>query len=233
MHRMAYSYISGASIKAGLDTIEITSNGDTVVNAKLVTIAEGEDLSLLSGRSINKVMKGAKKHIAVITVVVSIGNSIQIRLNTNTGIMFVDVYGAFVDGEGLLGAAAGTGPTGLFARDGVTDLTGHWNTFAENWQVNGSDAKLFQNSTRYPQYPAGCVYEAEGKATSSLRRRRLMDDDAGVSLDAATSACANAKRQMKDFCISDVLATNDIELLLTVSTTDSVANEASVVPFGC
>ena len=46
------------------------------VNAKLVTIAEGEDLSLLSGRSINKVMKGAKKHIAVITVVVSIGNSI-------------------------------------------------------------------------------------------------------------------------------------------------------------
>ena len=37
--------------------------------------------------------------------------------------------------EGLFGAASAKGD-GLVVRDGVTDLTGHWNTYGEEWQVN-------------------------------------------------------------------------------------------------
>ena len=40
---------------------------------------------------------------------------------------------------------------GLFARDGVTDMSGNWNSFAKEWQINGSDPKLFKDQKRFPQ----------------------------------------------------------------------------------
>ncbi len=88
--------------------------------------------------------------------------SIEIRVNAKNGMLFVDMNGSFADSEGLLGADPKEGKP-LLARDGTTDLTNHWNTYGEEWQVNNVDPKLFQDTKRHPQYPESCVYKAEKK----------------------------------------------------------------------
>jgi hypothetical protein len=59
--------------------------------------------------------------------------------------LFVDVFGVLPDCIGLMGYAGK--PYGLFARDGKTDLTGEWNSFGEEWQVQDDDP-IFSFSVR-------------------------------------------------------------------------------------
>jgi hypothetical protein len=113
----------------------------------------------------------------------------------------------------------------LLARhDGTTDLTGYslrlltgyWNThtYGEEWQVNDVDPKLFQDMKRYPQYPESCLYTAEKKNSYIRGRgRRLMETNM-VSIEAATDACAHLEKDhMKAFCVDDVMATGDLDLV--------------------
>jgi hypothetical protein len=127
--------------------------------------------------------------------------------------LFVDMNGSFADSEGLLGADPKDGKP-LLARDGTTDLTGHWNTYGEEWQVNDVDPKLFQDMKRYPQYPESCLYTAEKKNSYVRGRgRRLMETNM-VSIEAATDACAHLEKDhMKAFCVDDVMATGDLDLV--------------------
>ena len=142
------------------------------------------------------------------------GKSIELRANTKTGLRFVDVKGIFpTDAVGLLGSPY---HTKLFARDGKTDLTGAWDTFGEEWQVQGDDPKLFHDKNRSPQFPQGCVYEQSGgKATSSsnlLKGRRLMELPM-LTVDEAEEACVHVTGDRKQFCVDDVLVTGDVELV--------------------
>ena len=147
------------------------------------------------------------------------GKSIELRANTpQTGLLFVDVKGIFpTDVVGLLGSPYHT--TELFARDGKTDLTGRaWNTFGEEWQVQGDDPKkLFHDKNRSPQFvPQGCVYEQSGgKATSSsnLRKGRRLMELPMLTVDEAEAACVHVTGDRKQFCVDDVLATGDVELV--------------------
>jgi hypothetical protein len=65
----------------------------------------------------------------------------QVRVNKKTKMLFVDVFGVLPDCIGLMGYAGK--PYGLFARDGKTDLTGEWNSFGEEWQVQDDDPIFF------------------------------------------------------------------------------------------
>ena len=143
--------------------------------------------------------------------------SIEIRVNLKTGMIFVDVSGSFPeDTVGLLGSPH---HDALLARDGKTDLTGDWNTFGEEWQVQSDEPKLFQDKNRVPQHPAGCIYESQQVKSNLRHRRRLMVDSAGTGSDeeataveAAEKACVRATGEKKQFCIDDVMATGDLEL---------------------
>ena len=126
--------------------------------------------------------------------------------------LFVDMIGNFNDSVGLMGRA-GTTKGFLLARDGMTNLAGEWNTFGEEWQVQSkNEPKLFAEN-RAPQHPAGCLYQSQ-QQTNAYLRRRLMDDsmNAAMTIELATQACENLIGRKKDFCISDVMATGDLEL---------------------
>lgn len=215
---MEYSYISGAAIKAGSDVFEVFEDGELLINGETNTLSAGVVFERV--QSIAKNNKGSGKRIIVYTFDLGNKMSIEVRVNTKVSMLFVDVNGAYsTDSEGLLGASPKAGKP-LLARDGETDLTGHWNTFGEEWQVNDTtDPKLFHDMDRHPQYPTNCIY-ASNSNRSLLRgsRRHLMalpktNFARPVSHDMATKACAHAKNEeLKTFCVLDVMATGDLEL---------------------
>jgi hypothetical protein len=76
-----------------------------------------------------------------------------------------------------------TSSDAILGRDGVTDYSGNFNSFTEDWQVLNTEQNLFQE-LHGSQHPAGCVYDAsmmmEKKGEDFKRpfiRRRLMDRD--------------------------------------------------------
>lgn len=216
---MDYSYISGTAVKIGLDVVEVSEDGALFVNgAESVFLDDNEDYGTYFGRNRNftiaRSIKGEKKRIIYYDMILGQTMNIQIRSNTKTGMLFVDVNGSFSDSKGLLGASP-TEERPLLSRDGMIDLTGQWNTYGEEWQVNDMDPKLFRDNARRPQYPHGCLYEADTNDNNHAHvRRRLMDSRGKVTLDAATNACAHLKKDMKrKFCVDDVMATGDLDIL--------------------
>ncbi len=217
---MNYSYISGVAVRAGPDVLEVRDDGTAIINGKdIIPTNESEEDLAFSGFRVHKSVRGTSKKIFVYDLnLSSVGDdkSIQIRSNTKIGMLFVDVKGIFLDSRGILGASSGSGrPAPLLARDGVTDLTGEWNTLAEDWQVRSEEVKLFQEQ-RAPQHPAGCRYESSVLTKPRLRRRLMDHSDSKIideaDLDAAERACANAASSKKSFCVDDVMATKDVEL---------------------
>ena len=202
---VAYSYISSAAVKVGDDVLEVSQSGELFINGNEVY----DESSSLAGYALIRFSKGAKKRIVVFSLDLLGGKLIKIHANIKAGMVFVDIEGYFGDSEGLLGAPQQKG-SGLFSRDGMDDLSGHWNTYAEEWQVRNTEPKLFKDKNRIPQHPAGCVYKSKKK--TNLRRRRLMDDR--ISVEDATRACADASDQMKEFCVFDVGASGDLDLAL-------------------
>ena len=202
--KIGYSYISGAAMKLGSDVLEVMEDGKLIVN--------GEDVSdpvSFAGYPLSKTFKGTHQKIIIydldVTTDKAISKPIQIRVNTNAGMLFVDVFGRFPDSAGLLGPPSDD--KRMLARDGVTDLFDEWNSFGEEWQVRSDEPKLFQED-RAPQYPQGCVYESS--ASKSLRRRLSMDGT--VTAEEAEVACSGSKGISKEFCIADVMATGMLDL---------------------
>jgi hypothetical protein len=117
--------------------------------------------------------------------------------------LFVDVSGNFNYGVGLLGSGKEETSAKLFGRDGITDFTDEWSSFGEEWQVRGTEPKLFLDD-RMPQYPTGCVDDASAHTTHNLRsrHRRLTEVNSNevVIREIAMEACSEASGKKKDFC---------------------------------
>ena len=207
-----YSYISGAAVKIGEDILEVNQEGVLHVNGE--SNVPGNAGMVFAGlHGLTKFTKGVKNRIIVYDLDLGDNKSIQIRANKKNGMLFVDVNGAFLDSEGLLGAAPARGG-GLVARDGVTDLTGHWNTYGEEWQVNEVDPKLFQDTERHPQFPETCSYTAKDIGKTHVRHRRRLAESDKVGIEAATDACSHlSSEELREFCIFDVMATGDLDLV--------------------
>ncbi len=210
---IGYSYISGIALKLGDEVIEATSDGSLFINGESSTFKKER---IIAGIRLTSKVKGTKKNIFVHNLRLSEVHSIQIRANAKTGMLFIDIDGMFSDSIGLLGSI-----DGLFARDGETDMSGHWNALGEEWQLRESEPKLFMDQHREPQYPAGCQYSGVAEKKKNLRRRLGEDLDVlvpgadlsnSISMEEATEACSNFSGQLRDFCITDVMATGDIEL---------------------
>ncbi len=227
-----YSYISAAAVKIADHVLEAKDDGSLLINGVSITSSsfakdakiDKKSRATFAGFDLIKSIKGKNKKIVVYDLILAAGahddkyeKSIQIRINLKTGMLFVDMNGTFDDDSvGLMGRA-GT-PTGFaMARDGATNLAGEWNTYGEEWQVLNTEPKLFQES-RAPQHPAGCSYDAQPQSAATKnrlrRRRRLMDGSVGdeVSKEVAMKACEQHTGRKREFCVSDVMATGDIDL---------------------
>ena len=231
----AYSYISGAAVRIGSDVVEVLESGMLLINGddadmQLIIEEEGRGYPaltytkplLISGFKIKSSAKGTHRRIFIYDLDLGNRNSIQIRANNLTGMLSVDLVGEeFGNSVGLLsgkiaahpaanaynqGTLLGRGDDGLL----MTDSVGYWNSCAESWQIKGTDHKLFRDTNRYPQYPVGCVYNKK------KLRRRLLDssgDDSIVSLEVAMDLCAGKVAKKREYCIFDIMATGDLELV--------------------
>lgn len=206
VRKISYSYISEAAIKINSNVFEVSSDGDIMIDGKEVDNPEKYVLPN-SSRTLKKAFHGSKQGIVEYSFVIASGQTIKIRANTHTRMIYVDVEGTFTTTEGLLG-----NDKGLYSRDGSIGMVGNWNSYSEEWQVLDSEPLLF-NERRDPQYPAGCMYEdISNNHSHSKLRRRLLDDAQDVTIEIATIACAKVSVEMKEFCIYDVIATGNLDL---------------------
>lgn len=207
-----FSYVSGVAARLGKDVLEVDPEGALMVNRELRTFdgALANNIEKFAGFEVKKSFHGTNKKIIHYDLSLGGEETIQIRFNSKTKIIFVDINGIYPGSTGLLGSAE---DDSLLSRDGSKDLSGNWNSFAEEWQVNDSDSRLFSED-RTPQFPQGCLYESSTTTNvKNLRqRRRLMEVAEQVSTRDAILACAHSTGRRKDFCIDDVLATGDLDL---------------------
>ena len=202
---IAYSYISSVAVKIGNDILEVS--GDEDAGELFANKVSAVEVTSLAGYPLTKSLrtfKYPKKDVVIYSLNLRDGNSIEIRANTNTGMLYVDINGHFGHSEGLVGSRQ---HEGLFSRDGTMDLSGHWNTYGEEWQVKNIEPKLFRVN-RAPQHPEGCVYESE-EITIRLLRGLTVE---AISIEDATEACAKSHGQLKEFCVNDVMASGDLDL---------------------
>ncbi len=237
----SYSYISSAAVLIGKDVLEVPGDGTLIMNGQVLfryqdlNDTNRATLHSFAGYQLMRSSRGAKGRIAVFDLILEddglLGKEIQLRCNTKTGMVFVDVKGTFAESEGLLGGPPGDGKQGLFSRDGL-DMSvagGDYNTYAQSWQILDTEPMLFQKKRRVPQFPMGCIYEATTPLTKKekrrhhRRRRRLLvtekQDDTSVTageelqrLQEAKAACSNSVGKMNQFCVDDVMATGDTDL---------------------
>jgi hypothetical protein len=196
----SYSFISSVAVQVGSDVLEVLQNGNLFINGNLNV----DEMSPFGGYFLKRSYSGPKKRIVVYSLDLHGGKVITIHANTIAGMVFVDIDGHFEDSEGLLGPSSGKGNS-LFSRDGLVDLSGHWNTYAEDWQVRETEPKLFKDKDRAPQYPVGCRYGSI--QNQSIRHRRLIDDAIGI--EDANEVCEEVTDEMRDFCVFDVIAVGD------------------------
>lgn len=202
----SFSYISNAAVMIGKEVLEVSQHGILYVNSKRTN----ENVSTFAGYTLSKITKGTKKRILVFSLDLLGGKYIKIHVNLFEEMVCVKMSGKFDDSEGLLGANRRMNGNALLSREGV-DLYGYWNSYAEDWQVRSDEPRLFQDKNRSPQFPDSCVYKSK-KKKQNLRRRLLIDNR--VNIEDATRACADVNKQMRDFCIFDVMARSDIDLAL-------------------
>ena len=214
-HQPSYSYISQAAVKIQDVILEVSADGILLIN--------GEDSSdrvpatIAGYAGLTKTIKGKKRNIISYKVDLGNGRSIDLRSNTKTEMMYIDVDGNFSDSKGLLGPP--TGEDGLYSRDGtIMDVSaeGSYNSYSQSWQVLSDEPMLFQEA-RFPQHPLGCSYtaasnEEDGGVPVSPNLRRRLTDVVEVSKDEVMKACADAiPGERKDFCVMDVMLTGDLD----------------------
>ena len=224
----AYSYISAVAVQMGNTVLEVSADdgsllvdgsGQVFENDAAGSNGEGV-LSFAPGYTLKRSTMGKQGLIVVFDLNLGNKKKINIRCNTRSMMLFVDVTGYFEDSEGLLGAPVGRSE-GLESRPNAAghrfDMTGNWNSYGEEWQVLDTEPNLFQEQ-RFPQYPQGCVYESTAfkKNKRILHRRLLSDsvDEAALEIEAR-KACAQSVGDdtiMNQFCFNDVMATGDLEL---------------------
>jgi hypothetical protein len=112
------------------------------------------------------------------------------------------------DSVGLMGSFY-TG-SWIGRNDDIIILDGDVNAFGAEWQVREDEPMLFQ-TVRAPQYPALCNMPPAPEQAVRRRGRRL--GESAVSKGQAEEACARWEdNQVKEECISDVLAAGDLDL---------------------
>jgi von Willebrand factor type D domain len=187
-----WSLISNAALRVGNDTFELVNNEDYYINGVKNPVLPWS----LAGKYV--ITKSLQPKRTAFKVDMLHGQSIT--FDSFKRMIGVKVSASF----GSIGGMNGMdGLQGVIARDGRTQLYDP-NAMGDEWQVNGNEPILFHD-LRVPQYPQHCKLPT---TASNLRRLRKKH---GNMLKAET-ACKDVSEGMKQFCIEDVLLTNDVSV---------------------
>lgn len=193
--RNMFSFISNAALQIGNDVLEVQSNGEYFVNG----VANPTGNIWMSGYGVAKTnMDSCGNNVETCSKlsVALPGGVGSIELSTKYGVVFVSFKGHFPDSVGLLGSYD---RPGMIARNPEINLTGYPDVFAQNWQVTSAEPMLFMVG-REPQYPQKCL----PALVSESRNLR-----GAISEEEAAKACAHVKGPKLQFCIYDLIATGD------------------------
>jgi hypothetical protein len=195
-----YSYIESAVVKIGDETFEVGSWADYFLNG----VQNAELPATISGYPITYEQINEKAHHFEIQlegdekIVIKVHKSmVSISLKNPSA-------ARFNDSKGMMGQYGVEGR--LLARDGETVLTDPSEMAAE-WQVKPEiDGPMLFHSAQGPQYPEQCQMP---KMTTEESRRL----GSTLARSAAENACAQVSDMQKRMnCISDVMATGDLDL---------------------
>jgi hypothetical protein len=195
-HRGSFSYITSAALRIGSEVFEVTGKlGIYYLNS----VANVAMPATIAGYQI--VHKQRSDHESTFLIKLHHGQTIVFK--TWRDIVSVVIEHAtledFDDAVGLMGDFV-TGHR--FGRDGT--IIDDVNAYGQDWQVRSDELKLFQ-TVEAPQYPQHCLLPSPVKDN---KRRRLGE---GISEAVAKAVCADAPPKDFDFCVFDVMSTNDIE----------------------
>jgi len=197
--RYAYSYIESATLKIGDDVLEVGAWGQYMLNG----VSHADLPETMSSAGFPITYKEKKEMFHAFNVVLSRTESIE--LSSFKDMVHVKVSNAsFANFGSSVGMMGNFADGRLMARDGITVINDH-NKFGQEWQILESEPNLFM--TPSPHRGAECV----PPTVTDKDRRRL--GEATIKKAAAEQACAHHKdAEMKDFCVFDVLAMDDLEV---------------------
>lgn len=198
-HRHHFSFITSAAVRIGDEIFEVTDNQEEMYF--LNGVANAELPAKISGYKITHKQDNTRQH----TFHIVLGGRENLVIRVLKDFVSVTIkHGEekdFGDVVGLMGSFRG----GVkLARDGETVMT-DIDAFGQEWQVRADEPVLFQE-IRQPQHPTVCTPPPK----KSIQRRRLGEES--VDMEAAEKACEHVAPEDHDFCIYDVLATNDVEM---------------------
>lgn len=198
-HRHHFSFITSAAVRIGDEVFEVTDRKDDP--HYLNGVANAELPNKLSGYKITHKQDNAKQH----TYHIVVGGRENIVIRVLKDFVTVTIkHGEFKDFDGAVGLM-GAYPSGAWVgRDGKTIFTDA-NAFGQEWQVLDTQPMIFQGTVA-PQHPMQCI----PPPPKSVKRRRLGENE--ITQEMAEAACADVPEDDRDFCIFDVLATNDVEM---------------------
>ena len=192
-HIRELSYVSSAVVRIGEDLLEVHSDKYFVnakENAELPTTVGGFKVT---HKVVNDHQQTFMIHVKKQKIVIKTWKQfVSVKIEHATA----DDFGR---ATGLMGSF---GEGHMFARDGITVLEHDVDAFGQEWQVMPWEAQLFQE-TDGPQYPEQCTV-----LKKTVHRRRLGE----VSEEQAAQACAEVPPEDRDFCVYDVMATNDLSM---------------------
>lgn len=177
--RYQYSYIEGAVIKIGENTLEVTSFGGYMLDG----VSRADMPNQIAGFAVKHFQPSKNIHIFEIALN---GDEENIVVKVFKDVVSVKLYRAnperFHGSQGMLGAYDSQGL--MLARDGAT-IVEDGDAFAAEWQIRDIDPMVFQAALE-PQFPHACQLPSITKEES---RRRLAESS--ISMEAAERACGN------------------------------------------
>jgi hypothetical protein len=193
-HRRQFSYVSDAVVRIGDEILEVSGHSYCLNGIEM------EDLpATIAGFPVRYNKIDDKKG----TYITDLNEHGRIAISTWKDFLTVKIEQGsgkyFADSVGLLGDYF----TGyMLTRDGVTRLEEDVNAFGQEWMVQPHEPLLFQKAEKRLDK---CVMPP----AQNKRHRRL---GGFTSMEAAEKACAHVDADNLDFCINDVLSTNDINM---------------------
>jgi hypothetical protein len=194
-----FSFISGASVQVGNDSLEVSGSAQYWING-----VAGEPLTedtilagTVDGYPIKFRVTDEKKDF-----IIYLDDIATIAFSTFDGYVGVEIYDAkeqdFGNSVGLLGTFKGV----KVGRD--MKVIDNFNDYGQSWQVLDTEPKLFHEAVG-PQYPEKCHIPSVEEIS-----RRLSETK--ISADVADRACAGVSSSNRSNCIFDVMATGNTKM---------------------
>jgi len=227
-HGEEYTFISNLALRIGDTTWElVAAEAQIFKDGELFDVEQRIDTDS-NLYSVRKETKGRRANQVEYVFQFTNGSKISLRGNKRFKMSYLEVVG-FSDSivTGFLGR---TNEKGFFNREGEIMADSEYiggnataaDMYAQEWQVQADEPKMFMEKNAHPQAPSRCVFvdkeNKEGnkykdRLRGSRHGRRLLERES-VLKAAANVACGRLSdsNPKKSWCIDDVMVTGEVEI---------------------